>query len=251
MAKRLSDIEQEIRDREKNFIPYLQELLDKEVYAFILELNKLDNLYLFSGIIRNFFLGVREVRDVDIMIDTTKDITSIVSKHKHRKNSYGGFKIFINKTVIDLWYLQDTWALHNSQKVIEFELEKYIPNTAFFNFSSIIFSFREDAFIYTKYFLRFLRDKKIDYVFEPNANYALCVVNSFYYHDKLKLPLSEKLKDYLFKLNKKYSSDYENVQLKHFGEILYSKKEIQKEIEEMTTQLSPTNKNIVAIEARY
>ncbi|GAB2678220.1 hypothetical protein GCM10027036_34840 [Flavihumibacter cheonanensis] len=233
MAKKLSDIEQLIKEKEKDFIPYLKELLDKEVFSFLIDLSKLDSLYLFSGIIRNYFLGVKEVRDVDIMIDSSKDISGFVSKFKHRKNSYGGYKIFINDTTVDLWYLQDTWALHNSQKVIEFELEKYIPNTAFFNFSSILYSFEENSFIYTKYFLRFLRDKKIDYVFEPNANYALCVVNSFYYQDKLKLDFTDKLKEYLQKLNKKYSSDYENVQLKHFGEIIYSKTEIQKEIAEM------------------
>lgn len=236
MAKKLSDIEQLIKDKEKDFVPYLKEILDKEVFSFIIDLNEIDNLFIYSGIIRNYFLGVNEVRDIDIMIDTSKDISSFINKYKYRKNSYGGYKIYIKDTIVDLWYLQDTWALHNSQKVIEFELEKYIPNTAFFNFSSILYSFKEHSFIYTKYFLRFLRDKKIDYVFEPNANYALCVVNSFYYQDKLKLAFTDKLKCYLLKLNKKYSSDYENVQIKHFGEIIYSKIEIQKEIADMSSR---------------
>jgi hypothetical protein len=236
VAKKLSDIEKQIKDKEKDFVPFLKELLDKEVFSFLIELSKLDNLYLFSGIIRNYFLGVKEVRDVDIMIDTSRNISGFVSKFKYRKNSYGGYKIFINDTIVDLWYMKDTWALHNSQKVFDFEVEKYIPNTAFFNFSSILFSFDENNFIFTKYFLRFLRDKKIDYVFEPNANYALCVVNSFYYKDKLKLAFTDKLKDYLLKLDKKYSSDYENVQVKHFGEIIYSKTEIQKEIDEMISK---------------
>lgn len=234
MAKKLSDIEKLIKANEKNFIPYLEGLLDKEVFTFLTELREIDSIYLFSGIIRNYFLGVKEVRDVDIMIDSSKDISAFVSKYRHRKNSFGGYKIFINKTVIDLWYLKETWALNYSQKVIDYKLEKYIPNTAFFNFSSIIYSFEEDCFIYTKSFLRFLRDKKIDYVFEPNANYALCVVNSIYYQDKLNLAFADNLKEFLYKLNKVYSSDYEKVQIKHFGEIIYSKSKIQREIAEMS-----------------
>lgn len=233
MAKKLSDIEHEIRSQEGAFLSYLEHLLDEKVFNFINELSRLGNLYLFSGIIRNYFLKVNEVRDVDLMIDSTVDIHPLVKKYHYRKNSYGGYKIDINGIVVDLWYMRDTWALNNSQQVIGFELEQYIPKTAFFNFSSIIFSFKDQEFIYSKEFLRFLRDKQIDYVFKPNANYALCVVNSFYYHDKLKLSFSDKLKEYLYYLDQKYYPEYEKVQLKHFGKVIYPVERIRSEIKSL------------------
>jgi hypothetical protein len=234
VARRLSDIENEIKLKEGEFALYLNRILSKDVVSFLFELSKAGSLYLFSGIIRNYFLGINEVRDVDLMIESSEDINSIISKYQYRLNSYGGYKIYINDMVVDLWHLRDTWALHNAQMVMDVELERYIPNTAFFNFSSILYSFKDQTFIYSKFFLRFLRDKKIDYVFKPNANYALCVVNSFYYEEKLKLALADNLKHYLVKLNKQYSKDYETVQLKHFGRIVYSNDEIQRHIDKIS-----------------
>ncbi len=235
MARRLTDIENEIRSREKEFVPFLKNLLEKEVYDFLTQLKKLGPTYLFSGIIRDFFLGYDEIRDVDIMIHTNKDISTLLSKFKHRKNSFGGFKIYIANTVIDLWYLQDTWGL-KAKKVMELDLVGEIPKTAFFNFSAILFSFKNKNFIYTKHFLRFLRDRKIDYVFAPNANKALCVVNTFYYRDKLKLPIADRLKLYLKKLDISNYSEYENVQLKHFGKVLYSVEFLRREIKNMVVE---------------
>lgn len=244
MAKKLSDIKRAIESREEDFIPYLRERLDSEVVNFLINLSKIDDLYLFSGIIRNYFIGVDEIRDVDVMIDSTKDISNFITKYTHRRNSYGGYKIFINNTTIDLWYLRDTWALRNTQKVLEFELERYIPSTAFFNFSSILFSFKEQTFFYTKHFLRFLRDRRIDYVYEPNANYALCVVNTFYYQDKLKLSLTDNLKRFIFDRYKKYLTEYNTIQIKHFGEILYSNEEIVYRAEHLLNKNSEGQKVI-------
>lgn len=233
MAKKLADIEKEIKSKEPFFYSFLKKILDNEVILFLNRLNSYDNLYLFSGVIRNYFLGIYEVRDIDIMLDSTKKIEPLLEKYEYRRNSFGGYKIKINNTSIDLWYLKDTWALNNSQKVFDFELEKHIPNTSFFNFSSIIYSFKDESFIYSKPFLRFLRDKKIDYVFKPNANYALCVVNSFYYSDKLHLELTDRLKKYLKELNKKYFQEYEKVQIKHFGKIIYTQRELIKRFEQL------------------
>ncbi len=235
MAKKLTDIQKFIKDRERDFLPYLQNRLDKEVVNFLSELSKIDDLYLFSGIIRNYFIGGDDIRDVDIMIDSTKDISYFINKYNHRQNSYGGYKIFINNTTIDLWYLKDTWALHNSQKVMDFEIERYIPSTAFFNFSSILFSFKENSFFYTKHFLRFIRDRKIDYVYEPNANYALCVVNTFYYQDKLGLNLSDNLKKFILQRYKKYLAEYNATQIKHFGKVLYRNEEIVDRAEKLSS----------------
>lgn len=231
MAKKLADIKHQIDEAQMKFKSHLETALDKSVFKLLTNLSITHKVYIFSGIIRNYFLKKTDFRDVDVFIDGENDIENLIKYFQYRKNSFGGYKITINNTNIDLWFLHDTWALNNSQGVMAFELEKYIPTTAFFNFSSIIFSFNENKFYYTIYFQRFLRDRKIDLVFKPNANNALCVVNSFYYSDKFKLKLGEELKKHLKLLHKTNADKYEETQLKHFGKIYYSKEIIGNKIE--------------------
>lgn len=240
MAKKLIDIRKQIESNEIAFKAHLEKSLDKDVFYLLNKLSINCHVYIFSGIIRNYFLKIDDLRDVDIFIEGTIDLENIISNYKYRKNSFGGYKITINETNIDLWFLQDTWALNNSQTALDFDLAKYIPNTAFFNFSSIMFSFNENKFYYTKYFTRFLRDKKIDLVFIPNANYSLCVINSLYYSDKFKLKLTNKLKSYIKQLHHTTRGKYYETQLKHFGEIIYSNEEIEDRISTMEIIKSKT-----------
>lgn len=215
--------------------------LDKGVFELIDKLSETTQVYIFSGIIRNYFLKIEDHRDVDIFIDGIIDIESLVKRYNYRRNSFGGYKITIENTNVDLWFLKDTWTLSKLQSVLDFELAKYIPNTAFFNFSSIMFSFNEAKFYYTKNFTSFLQNKKINFVYEPNANYSLCVVNSFYYSDKFKLPLADKLKNHIKHLHKSNANKYQETQLKHFGKVHYTNEVINKRIAELKTTKGRTN----------
>lgn len=233
MAKKLADIKKEIDSMGMAFKSHLEESLSKNVFELITTLNKTAKVYIFSGIIRNYFLELEDYRDVDLFIDGDVDVVSLVKNYNYRRNSFGGYKINIDNTNVDLWFLKDTWALKNSQSVLDIELAKYIPNTAFFNFSSIMFSFNENIFYYTNHFASFIQNKKINLVFKPNANYALCVVNSFYYSDKFNLQLADKLKKHLKFLHKTNADNYEETQLKHFGKVIYTKEVINQKIEEL------------------
>lgn len=230
MAKKLVEIESLIKSREKEFINYLEHELNSDVFRFVNEITHITNTYLFSGIIRNFFLGYNEIRDVDIVVESDKNIQRLIERYPHKKNSFGGHKIKIGNTKIDLWGTQNTWAFNSYQTLLDFGLEKYLPYTAFFNFSAVLYSINEERFLYTKPFLNFLRDKEIDVVFTPNANYQLCLINSFYYSDKYHLDISEKLKDLIKKIYYRENTDYKEVQYKHFGKVLYENKEIERRI---------------------
>lgn len=237
MAKRLIDIKKEIDSLGMAFKSHMQKILNKNVFELIENLSHISHVYIFSGIIRNYFLKVEDYRDVDLYIDGDVDVESLIKNFNYRINSFGGYKITINNTNVDLWLLKDTWALKNSQRVMDIELAKYIPNTAFFNFSSIMFAFNENKFYYTKHFVSFIQNKKINLVFKPNANNALCVVNSFYYSDKFKLQLTDKLKKHLRLLHKSNSEKYEEIQKKHFGEVKYTNETIDKRIKEFEIKI--------------
>jgi len=215
-----------------SFIHYLNINVDERTIDILHQIAKKSTVYIFSGVIRNFFLGLKDVRDVDIVLSGEVDIESYFYDYNIRRNSFGGYKLSKEGISLDIWILGKSWAFQN-QKILDFEIDKYMPSTAFFNFSSILFNLNESRFFYTKHFLRFIRDKKIDVVYKPNANYELCTINSFYYSDKYGLKLSENLKMHLFYLHKTNLINYENVQLKHFGKVLYSNSTIQNRIDSL------------------
>ena len=233
MAKRLADIEKIVQDSNCRFVDYLKVNFNKSVFDLLDTLSMVSTPYIFSGVIRNFFLKISENRDLDLFLDGDFDILPIIEGYSYKQNSFGGYKVSIEGTNIDLWFLKDTWAINNSQISLDMELARYIPQTAFFNFSSVIYSLNDGRFIYTKHFLRFLRDKQINIVYTPNANYALCIVNTFYYSDKLKLNIGEKLRNHIKKIASNNINYTDQAQEKHFGEILYSMDELKKKIDEL------------------
>lgn len=241
MAKKLSEIKELIESREIPFYHFLEEVIDTNVFNFIELMSQKTNVYLFSGIIRNYFLKNSIIRDVDIVIESDDKIQSLIKKYEYRINSFGGYKVMINDMEIDIWRMDKTWAINYHQTILNFDLDKYIPNTAFFNFSAIIYSINKKEFIYTKHFLRFLRDKKMDVVYIPNANYHLCVVNSFYYSDKYNLKFSKHLSEIIKKIHSRIDKDYSSVQKKHFGEILYKNLEIEERLEKLNTDIKPAS----------
>ncbi len=242
MAKKLADIVKDIEDRTNSFDCFLKNLLIGDVWNFIEQLKGYGRVYVFSGVIRDYFLNAidnRGVRDIDIMIDnddvSMENIYGIVSKYEYKQNSFKGFKIKIDNITIDLWHLKGTWAWKSQPPIDIFPKYQLVPYTSFFNFSSIIYSLDDKKFLYSKYFVKFLKDKSIDLVLSDNPNHPLCIVNAFYYSEQLDLKMGEDLKKYIkrYALNNNYLSKIENVQKKHFGKILYSEKELIKKVEEL------------------
>lgn len=229
MAKKLSDIKQKVESSSNSFIQYLNRNIESGVISKIYELLKYSDVYFFSGVIRDFFLKKNKIRDIDIVLSSKCPIEEIFADSVISKNSFGGYKIITTSITIDIWYLHESWAFKH-QRTLDFALEKQIAKTAFFNFSAVIFDLKNNNFNYTIHFLRFLRDKKIDVVFEPNQNTKLCVVNTLYYADKFNLKISSKLKKYIIQIYRGDINEFSNVQIKHFGQVLYSDTTIKERI---------------------
>lgn len=238
-------IENIIRSQRKEFSNYLNQRLNKNVLDFIDMLESYTSLYLFSGIIRDYFVKVTEgfkdfdieIRDIDLVYDKKNiPIESILQDYEYKKNSFGGYKIRIGDTDIDLWYLYDTWGLKQRNFSIKQSTVADLPKTTFFNFSSIVYSLNEETFIYDKPFLNFIKKKEIDIVLEENPYPELCVINSIYYHQRINYNLSDNLKKYLSKYIKEIQVDkLISVQKKHFKEERISKQEINSFFENTLT----------------
>jgi hypothetical protein len=232
--RKLSSIKESIQARAAEFDEHLKQSLPEKVLEFVEKLQDHTQVYLFSGLIRDFFLKADyELRDVDFVIHDDLEIEKIFPSMKLSKNSFNGYKAKIDSLSVDLWGLQNTWALNHGQLNFPFRKLEYLPETAFFNFSSIVYLLNEKRFVVGKPFLRFMRDKVLDTVLEENPYPTLCIVNSFYYSEKYHLRLSPKLKRYI--LNH-YEDDYHafcKVQLSHFNRIVYSRRSLTKRVAEI------------------
>ncbi len=225
MAKTLDEIEEFVESKNEEFLIYLQKVVPTSIFKIIMQISETNNVYVFSGIIRDYFLGRAEIRDIDIVIEKPINIGKYFENCKIEKNNFGGYKIYCCEIIIDLWYAKDSWA-YKVQSVFDFDIGKYIFKTAYFNFSAILYFINEKKFYYSKHFLRFLQNKEIDIVFLANKSYDLCIINTIYYSKKYNLKISKALakeivNDYLLKKH-----EFDSVQMKHFGKIKYNLHEI-------------------------
>ncbi|MEP1085212.1 hypothetical protein [Algoriphagus sp.] len=229
MVKKYNKISEEVDSKASKFLRYLEDALEGEAFDFIKGLTLETNVYLFSGIIRNYFLHNYLIRDVDLVVGTSVDIPKILKDSTFSVNSFGGYKFELGSKKFDLWVVENTWAL-NVEKKIDWKLFSYLPKSVFFNFSSIIYSINDKKFYYTEDFLKFLKTREIDYVFRENLKKDLCIVNSIYYSEKYSLTISPRLYRLINRWQKKYKFDLEKAQLKHFGEVLYSQGYLEKKL---------------------
>ncbi|MEX2411905.1 MAG: hypothetical protein WD607_11170 [Candidatus Paceibacterota bacterium] len=229
MAKKLSEIEQIVKDQELSFYLYITEITPKELNEFIIKAIEKVDVYVFSGIIRNYFLNRHELRDLDFVVEDISRIRELIENFEYRENSFGGFKINIGGMNVDLWETKNTWAF-KYQNQIDYKLFRAIPNTSFFNFSSVIYHLNKKEFIFNKDFLRFLKSKELEISYSPNPNYQLCLLNTIYYSEKYRLTIGRELKKFLIEYSKSMDSNFSEVQIKHFGKVIYSESEIKDKI---------------------
>ena len=207
-----------------NFVAYLNSRLGIKILEFLTELSQFSEVLVFSGVIRNFFLNYcGNIRDFDLVVNGDEAvIENFLKKHTSTKNSFGGYKITIDSFKIDIWHIDKTWAYSNYRVDQQLFKDYNLPNTAFFNFSSVVFDYNHSNFIVSPNFKNFLDTKEIDLVLEDNPLPQLCIINTIYYKQKFRLNISQNLKNYCLKhFNEFEEQDYQNIQIKHFNEIKY------------------------------
>lgn len=179
-------------------------------------------VYVFSGIIRDFLLNIDdEVRDIDIVFTkqyNTDGIKEYGETLKREKNSFGGTKLSINGLNLDVWQLKKTWGIVAARR---YPTRKALYESSFFNCSAILYDLREERFYYDVQFRDFLDKKVLDIVYPNNPDEPLCIVNAFYYKEKYNVLFSKRLSDWIREKGETIA-DFEQVQRRHYGKVLYS-----------------------------
>lgn len=218
-----------ITHRDVVFSDYLRNQVFHPATAEFVELLEVNNdVIVFSGVIRDYMLHRIDetIRDIDIVVAKqgyTEDMIGLIQSYPYRVNSFGGVKMVIGDQVLDLWRLEDTWGIRNEGYRSS---AKSLVKTSFFNFSAIAYDLDEERFYIHKAFRRFLKDKRIDILYDKNPNVPLCIVNSKFYSERLGMPLGKNLKSWIWD-HYDEKEDYLTVQLEHWGEVKYDKEVIR------------------------
>lgn len=244
MDRRFENIGDNISKQNRSFKIYLKEfLLDSDSWNLLTLISKQTNVYVFSGVIRNFLLGYLENRDLDIVIDNIDDISiprKYLNKIDYKRNSFGGYKLKVGKIVVDTWGLNNTWGI---QKLNLKNTPYSLIRTAFFNFSSIVYDFNNERFIYDEYFLEFFkRPHAMDIRYKENPNIPLCIINTFYYSLKYSFPIKYRLCKWVVD-HYDTNINFENIQLNHFKRIIFSNNDIAQLIKVCSNSLSILRKS--------
>ena len=97
-----------------------------------------ERLFLFGGAIRDVALMGDEARprDLDLVVVGLNfdDLPGFLGEHIVRRTSFGGLKLKLDDSWVDLWRLEDTWAFR--EKLIEPSPEN-LPSTTFLSSQAI------------------------------------------------------------------------------------------------------------------
>jgi len=207
-----------------DFYKYLQKQFDfYNLNKFIIELCKENEVYIFSGIIRDYFLtnGKSIIRDIDIFVSNYSKAKTIIDRYNNKENQFGSSKVIFEKINIDVWSYEHVIAIKMGESKVGKDISSLLFST-FFNFSSILYSLSKKRFIYNSIFIEFLRDNVIDIVYEKNTNIPLCVLLIYHYSFTLNLKISEKTKKFYVDFYPESRSELDSVQVRHFGIVKYN-----------------------------
>ena len=127
-----------------------------------------NTLYLFSGIIRDYFINKnRLTKDKSLIIINLKDLDFVtfdkINEERlpfgYTKNHFNGYKFEDNGIKIDFWQSKNTWALKHYKKDVTIES---LVQSPFFNFNSVLYDLKEKKFIYDDVFEKFIKDGVAD-----------------------------------------------------------------------------------------
>lgn len=210
-----------------SFREYLRQfVIGNRGIEFLDRIARHTSVYIFSGVIRDFLIGeCGGVRDLDIVVgDTMKpNIIRLFNKHNFGRNSFGGLKFKFDRLDVDVWQITETWGIKNRN--LKANINNLL-NSAFFNFSAIVFDYNNTKFIFDHNFINFLSTKQIDIVLRQNPNIPLCLFNIYYYQKKYNLELSTGIKEWIHS-HYNLLFDFNIIQEKHLGRIEYSNDEIR------------------------
>lgn len=232
-------IREQIKAQENAFYYFIKTfILDAESWELLNVMASHEQVYVLSGIIRDFLTGeYGGARDFDCVLVhgniKNVEVIQFLRKSECKVNSFGGIKIKRPGEVIDIWRIADTWGIKNQHLAPSVTS---LLDSVFFNFSAIVYDFNNRKFIFNESFCQFLRTRTMDIVYPKNPNIPLCLVNVLYYHLRYGYNVSLKLAKWIKQYYSK-GDDLEKIQIKHFGYLLFTNDYIEDFFHQITNKV--------------
>lgn len=230
---------EQIKAQENAFYYFIKTfVLDAESWELLNVMASHEQVYVLSGIIRDFLTGeYGGARDFDCVLVhgniKNVEVIQFLRKSECKVNSFGGIKIKRPGEVIDIWRIADTWGIKNQHLAPSVTS---LLDSVFFNFSAIVYDFNNRKFIFNESFCQFLRTRTMDIVYPKNPNIPLCLVNVLYYHLRYGYNVSLKLAKWIKQYYSK-GDDLEKIQIKHFGYLLFTNDYIEDFFHQITNKV--------------
>ena len=217
----------------------------KEIKNLLESLKKYGELILLGGAIRDILIKDDNPRDIDLIIDTNKnldanrEIDKILDKYTAcQKNRFGGYKLNIDGIELDIWTMDNHWAFKNKLLTRKIDNLKY---STFLNFDSIWYNLynkeRNNKYEYT-FFNDCIKNNQINIIsnkkelVELNPTKDINIVRILNIKNEWNLDIGDSVKKYVNSwvgANNNWVDELYYAQIKHY-KIEKLKKELIKEL---------------------
>lgn len=216
-----------IKTKAHIFKEYLRKQIGDRYYSLLEELSKDVDIFIFSGIIKDYLLDIQEKpRDIDFTFrgkPQRKWGKIIMENFEVTKNRFGGFKLRGRGSIdCDVWDIERTYGI--TKRGLRLRPNDLL-DMVFFNFTSIVYDFKSERFIYDLRFLEFLRTMRMEVVNEKNPDIELCFVNIYHNFKKYGIEPGFSVIEWA-KENYEESLWFRDVQQRHFHKELYTQVEL-------------------------
>lgn len=201
---------------------------EKELINIINDLCRNYKVIIFGGFVRDYLYKQKHnFRDIDIVVDIDNNsLKKLINKYFTNAtisiNQYEGYKIHLKNVCVDIWSLQNTWAIKNG-----YFPKEHLLKTVYLNIDAYGYELSSNSYIDncdTK-----KKPTEIDICFEINPNEELNLIRSIVLSKKYKINISNSLKIKIIKLtnDKIKMKKIEKLQIDHYGKILISANEFK------------------------
>ena len=202
------------------------------VIDILMILQNIADIYVMGGVLRDYkkYGLLRDVRDLDLCIDIHNEITwnGILQKYSYTKNKFGGYKFDCNGIKIDVWEIQNTWAIRNGLVPLTKQYGETLEQTVFLNIDGLVYDWNRGIWN-DNFYQRTISTGVLDIVLEDTPCLDLNLARAISLQQKYNLKLSNKLKYIITNYIKDpiNMNKLEQIQLRRYGHIVLSVEDIR------------------------
>lgn len=205
---------------------------DSQVIDILMILQSIADIYVMGGVLRDYkkYGLLRDVRDLDLCIDI-KDYTTwniLLLKYPYTKNRFGGYKFDFNGMKIDIWEIQNTWAIRNGLVPLTKPYGETLEQTVFLNIDGLVYDWNRGIWN-DKFYQNALSTDVLDIVLEDTPCLGLNLSRAILLQKEYNMKLSNRLKHIITNYTKDpiNINKIKQIQLRRYGHIVLSVEDIR------------------------